>query len=462
MTSIRAAGATCPCHGAPAAAHKHRDARSRPYATAPVEKEYAFEMATSTIRYGRGVTAEVGMDMQNLNAKKVAVVTDPNIAKLLPFQTVKTSLEKHGVNHVVFDQVRVEPSDDSLRVCIEWMKAQQPDAIIAVGGGSAMDTAKAGALYLAHPDAEFLDFVNAPIGKGTVPWNPLVPLVAIPTTAGTGSETTGTSIFDLKARNVKTGIAFRALKPYLGIVDPLNTATMPTEVHVASGLDVLCHSMESFTAIPYHERVPRPTNPKNRPAYQGANPISDHWALKALEMCIKNLPKVYANRHDSEATEQMILAATFAGIGFGNAGVHLCHGMSYPISGLNKRYQHPGYNTDHPMIPHGISVAISAPAVFKYTADYCPERHLQMAQMFGKDVSRASKHDAGLILSDAIREFLMSVGVPNGIRALGYDKANITDLVKGTLPQRRVLDLAPGSTEHDDLARLFENSMKLY
>lgn len=155
----------------------------------------------------------------------------------------------------------------------------------------------------------------------------LAPLIAIPTTAGTGSETTGTAIFDLVSKKAKTGIAHRNLKPTLGICDPLNTRTMPSAVHSSSGLDVLCHSLESWTAIPYYERIPRPSNPILRPAYQGANPISDIFSLQALRDTVKYLPRAVKDPDDFEAQSKMLLAATLAGVGFGNAGVHLCHGL---------------------------------------------------------------------------------------------------------------------------------------
>ena len=180
------------------------------------------------------------------------------------------------------------------------------------------------------------------------------------------------SLYPLKeARLIRTD---RALKPTLGICDPLNTRTMPPAVHASSGLDVLCHSLESWTAIPYQNRTPRPENPINRPAYQGANPISDIFSLQALRSTVKYLRRAAQDPDDHEAQSEMLLAATLAGVGFGNAGVHLCHGMSYPISGQNPGYKHAGYVTDKPIIPHGVSVAVTAPAVFKFTAASNPER----------------------------------------------------------------------------------------
>ena len=234
---------------------------------------------------------------------------------------------------------------------IEFAKKSGADGFIAVGGGSVIDTAKIANLYVNHPEAEFLDFVNAPLGKGLPVRKKLSPLIAIPTTAGTGSETTGAAIFDLTSAKAKTGIAHRALKPTLGLIDPLNVRSMPSSVHASSGLDVLCHALESWTAIPYYERSPRPSNPIMRPAYQGANPISDIWSMHALKEVVKYLPRSTKDPEDYEAQSRMLFAAAAAGIGFGNAGVHLCHGMSYPISGHNKKYKHPGYNVDHPIVP---------------------------------------------------------------------------------------------------------------
>ncbi|PSK41879.1 hypothetical protein B9Z65_9265 [Elsinoe australis] len=462
----------CPCHSNPGHHHNHNAiSESRRAFATPVDhsqqKEYAFEMAASSIRFGPGCTKEVGMDFKNLGAKKVMVVTDGTVQKLNAMKQVIEGLEREGIAYEVYSKTRVEPKDYSIKEAIEFSKPYAPDAFLAVGGGSVIDTAKLMNLYNTFAEADFLDFVNAPLGKGMPINAKLKPLIAVPTTAGTGSETTGTAIFDLVSKKAKTGIAHRNLKPTLGICDPLNTRTMPSAVHASSGLDVLCHSLESWTAIPYHERVPRPTNPINRPAYQGANPISDIFSLQALRDTVRYLPRAVKDPDDHEAQSKMLLAATLAGVGFGNAGVHLCHGMSYPISSQNPGYKHAGYVVDSPIIPHGVSVAVTAPAVFKFTGASNPERHLAAAEAFGVDVSQVKRESAGEVLGEALANFLVKLGdQPRGLKALGFEKSHVDTLVEGTMPQARVLMLAPSlemqniDVEREQLRGLFEDAME--
>src|SRR5260221_1961838 len=357
-------------------------------------KDIAFEMAVSSVRFGVGVTREVGMDLAEMGAKLVMVVTDPTLAKLPPVRTVLESLEQNKIPYAVYDRVRVEPSDESFLDAIAFANGRPFDALVAVGGGSTIDTAKAVNLYTTYPPADFLDYVNPPIGKGLPVPGPLKPLIAIPTTAGTGSETTGVSIFDYKPLHAKTGIANRRLKPTLGLLDPDNTRTMPPEVAASTGLDILSHAIQSYTAMPFTER-PRPDRPAMRPAYQGSNPISDIWSMQALRMVAQYLVRAVDDPSDDEARAQMLLAASYAGVGFGNAGVHLPHGMSYPVSGNVKSYRTPGYTTDHPLVPHGFSVILNAPSVFRFPPCASPDRHLQAAEALGVDVAGVHAEDAG-------------------------------------------------------------------
>lgn len=417
----------------------------------------AFEMASSSVRFGAGVTREVGCDLAEWRARRVAVITDRNLAKLPPVHRVLESLDDSGIEYSIFDAVRVEPTDTSFVEAIIFAKAGAFDGYVAVGGGSTIDTAKAANLYATYP-AELLEYVNLPIGRGKPVPGPLKPLIAIPTTAGTGSETTGVSIFDYTPLHAKTGIASRRLKPTLGILDPENTRTTPPEVAASSGLDVLSHAIESYTALPFDKR-PRPESPTLRPAYQGSNPISDVWSLEALRLVAEYLPRAVEDPSDDIARSKMILASSYAGIGFGNAGVHLPHGMSYPVSGMIRDYRPAGYAVEHALVPHGVSVILNAPAVFRFTAQASPERHLRAAEILGADISRAANEDAGKILADRLISFMQRLKTPNGLRALGYTTDDLPNLMKGALPQHRVTKLSPRPVVEEDLARLFEDAM---
>ena len=424
-----------------------------------MKKEYAVQMASSNLRFGPGVTREVGMDLNDRGIRRVLVFTDQNLVDLPPVQKVEEALQNEKIEYEVYNNVRVEPTDVSMKDAIAHAQDGNFDGFIAVGGGSVIDTAKAANLYASYP-ADFMTYINAPIGKGQPVPGPVKPLIAIPTTAGTGSETTGVVIMDLTERHAKTGIAHRYLKPTLGLVDPENTKSMPAIVAAASGLDVLCHALESYTAIPFNER-PRPERPIYRPAYQGSNPISDMWALKAIELTSRNIVEAVRNPQNDEARSNMILASSMAGMGFGNAGVHLCHGMSYPVSGMVKNYRPPGMKVDHAIVPHGISVILNAPAVFRFTGPSCPERHIHVAEILGADIDPKGIADkvAGHILADQITLLMQKLDIPNGLSAIGYTSDDIPKLVKGTLPQHRVTKLSPRTASAEDLQDLFEDAM---
>ncbi|MBT4483893.1 MAG: iron-containing alcohol dehydrogenase [Candidatus Latescibacteria bacterium] len=419
--------------------------------------ETAFNMSSSNIRYGLDATREIGMDLADMGVNNVMVLTDSNLAKLPPVFTVLESLDDQKLKYTLFDRVRIEPTDESFLEAIAFAESQTFDAFIAVGGGSTIDTAKAVNLYSTYP-ADLLDYVNAPIGKAKPIPGPLKPLIAIPTTAGTGSETTGVSIFDLVKMHAKTGIANIRLKPTLGLLDPKNTRTLPPLVSASTGLDVIVHAIESYTAIPFNQR-PKPDRPLLRPAYQGSNPISDVWALQALRIANEFLIRAVEDPTDEEARGMMLLAASYGGIGFGNAGLHLAHGMSYPVSGMVRNYKPQSYNVDHPLVPHGMAVVLNAPAVFRFTAPGCPERHLRAAEVLGVNITSASPEDAGKILADRIIEFMQKLNIPNGLSAIGYTSDDIPALVQGTLPQHRVTKLSPIPADEKDLTKIFEDAM---
>ena len=425
-----------------------------------MQTDNIFQMAASNIRFGAGCSAEIGMDLRDMSATRIMVLVDPNLTSLPVTQIVTDALKQQNLDFTLFDEISVEPTDTSFQHAAAVASDGQFDTFVAVGGGSTIDTAKAANLYSTWP-AEFFHYVNAPIGDGQPVPAPLKPLIAVPTTAGTGSETTGVAIFDYEKQKAKTGIAHRYLKPTLGIIDPDNTRTLPAAVAASSGLDVLSHALESFTALPYDKR-PKPEGPLHRPAYQGANPISDLWSLHALTLMAEFLPRAFRDTSDDEARGSMLLAAAMAGMGFGNAGVHLPHGMSYPVAGMVKTFLPDGYDVDHPLVPHGMSVILNTPAVVRFTAPVCPERHLQAAEALGADISGVPTEDAGTLLAERVIHFMQLMQMPNGLRAVGYRDENISDLVQGTLPQHRVTKLSPRPADENDLTSLFRDSMTVW
>jgi hydroxyacid-oxoacid transhydrogenase len=422
--------------------------------------ETVITMSAANIKYGFGATREVGFDMKELGAKRVMVVTDGRLSKEKPVRVTLDSLKKERIDAVLYDEVHIEPTKKSLEDAIRFAKNGKFDGFVGVGGGSSMDTAKAANLYTNYP-ADFLAYVNSPIGEGRPVPGPLAPLIGIPTTAGTGSETTGVVIFDFEEIHAKTGIAHRFIRPLLGIVDPENTRTLPRMAAACTGFDVLIHALESYTNLPFDQRE-APESPVLRPAYQGSNPISDVWAREAIRIVSENIIRVVEDPGDNEARSRMIIAATFAGIGFGNAGLHLPHGMSYPVSGLVKDYVPEGYPPENPIIPHGMAVVLNAPAAFRFTGPARPDRHLEAAALMGIDTEGVRKEDAGDALADAVSALMKRTGMPNGLSAVGYTEQDADRLVEGTLPQHRLTKLSPRSFTPDDLKKLFLDSMKIW
>jgi hydroxyacid-oxoacid transhydrogenase len=426
------------------------------YAPSP-DGDRGFEIDATRARFGRGLLDETGDAARALGMSRVALFTDMTVRKLPLFEAVRTSLLAAGLDVEIYDNVSIEPTDGSFQTAAAFATDGKFDGYVSVGGGSTIDTAKAANLYATYP-AEFLSYVNAPIGGGQVVPGPLKPHIACPTTSGTGSEATGLAIFDLVSMRAKTGIASRRLKPSLGIVDPDVTRSLPSEVVACTGFDVLSHALESYTALPYSQRK-RPSSGEARPLSQGANPFSDIACIEALRILGKHIQRAVADADDDEAREAMMFASLLAGIGFGNAGVHTPHGMSYSVSGLVKGFRPSGYPQAEAIVPHGMSVIVNAPSVFRFTATACPGRHLEAARALGADTEGAREADAGEVLATRLVELMRATNMPNGLHALGYTKSDTGALTAGAFPQRRLLLNSPREVTRDDLHGLFESAM---
>jgi len=417
--------------------------------------ESVFTWAAPPLKFGIGALDEVGREVAALGARSALVITDRGVRETGIPDRIFEQLVAEGIKAEVFAGVAVEPTDESIDEAVSFARQQSWDSYIAVGGGSAIDTAKAVNLLTTHP-GELLDFVTPPIGGGKEPWLPLKPLVAVPTTAGTGSESTTICVIDFLGLHLKAGISHRSLRPALAVIDPLTTVSLPSQVTATTGMDVLSHALESYTSVRFDAK-PAPEDPMKRPAFCGSNPISDVWCEMALGLVGRNLRRAVMNGRDLQARYNMSLASTAAGTGFGNAGTHLPHANSYPIAGaVQKGYRSQGYPV-MPMVPHGQAVSATAPSVFRWTYPGDPVRHLRAAELLsGQTFTRTDGADA---LAHVLSELMADIGMPAGLRSFGYGEGDLDTLVDGAMKQTRQLAVAPRPVTREALTGIFRESL---
>ena len=424
--------------------------------TFPAGSETVFTYGAPLLKFGTGASDEIGYDLSQYGARRVLVVTDPRIAATGLPARVADQMKRFDIEAHVYDGVHIEPTDASLQQAIDHATEHGPwDAYVAVGGGSSIDTAKAVNLLTTNP-GELMDYINKPVGEGRAPSKPLNPLVAVPTTTGTGAESTTICVLDVLAQRVKTGISHPRLRPTLAVVDPALTVTQPAGVTAASGMDILCHALESYTAKPYtaYDRK----QPEQRVPYCGSNPISDMWSENAMRLLAGSFRDAVRDGDDLEARGRMALAATMAGLGFGNAGVHIPHANAYPIAGRVKDFRPDGYPEDEPIVPHGMAVSLTAPEAFRFTFEARPGRHVHAAELLAPGLDRPG--DAAEYLPAALNQLMRDIGIPNGIGGVGYDEGDVPDLVEGTMKQQRLLDTAPRPVTEDDAAAILSRSLE--
>ena len=418
--------------------------------------ETVFTVPGSSVKFGPGALREVGEDARAMGLQRVALFTDKHVAETQCFATLIGALTDAGVETVVYDRLRVEPTDQSFREAAAFVSEEDISGFVSLGGGSVIDTAKVANLLSCYPD-DLMAYVNAPIGQAKAVPGQLKPHIACPTTCGTGSETTGVAVFDLVASQVKTGISSHFMRPALAVVDPLTTDTLPPGVIAATGFDVLTHALESFTARPYTSRdLPAPGT---RPPYQGANPFSDLGALAAIRLGGQHLVRAVTDPNAQDSRHHLMFAATLAGQAFGNAGVHIPHAMSYSVAGLNHTHVSAGYEKEMPQVPHGVSVVINAPSAFRYIADDNPDRLLEAARALGADVSDATAAEGGELLGTRLAEMMKMTGLPNGLNGLKYSDADIPALVEGAMAQQRLLAQSPRTITAANLADIYKGAM---
>ena len=419
-----------------------------------------FTVAMPKYTFGRGCLHEAGERAKGLGMTRIALFTDPFLKDGPYVATVVESLAKAGLDHDVFSALRIEPDNVSVSDGAKFLDQGSFDGVISIGGGSVIDTAKAAMIYHCHPDTIEAYFA-APMGAGKPIPGPVMKHIACPTTSGTGSECTSVSVIRLNDLDTKFVLGSPHLMPDEALVDPSVCDTLPATMVASTGFDLLCHALECYTARAY-TRWDKVASPLARPLLQGANPWSDMAARRALEIAGQYLERGVADASDAEARDNLMWGASLAGMAFGNSGTHLPHAMSYGVTNLMRDITTEGYNVKSPFVPHGISVAVTAPAVFRYLASAQPERHLEAAGFLGAADTDASPEETGDVVAGRIIELMRATGVPNGIGGVGFKKDDAAALAASSVRQGRAIQNAPRIANEHDIASIYADAVSYW
>ncbi len=420
----------------------------------------SFTVAMPRLTVGRGTLREVGERAQGLGLRRVALFTDALLASGPLVAAVLESLTRAGIDTATFSDIRVEPDDESVERGATFLRDASIDGIVSVGGGSVMDTAKAALVLLCH-GGNIGEYFAPPIGQGKPIPGPLLPHIACPTTSGTGSECTSISVLRLNELNTKFVIASPHMLPTVAIVDPQCCDSLPANVVASTGFDLCCHALECYTAKAYTQQA-KVAAANARQYIQGANPFSEMVAREAMDIVGNYLVRGVNDASDTEARDQLMWGATLAGIAFGNSGTHLPHAMSYGVTHLMRNIVTEGYAIASPFVPHGISVVVNAPAIFRYTAEATPERHLEGATCLLADTQGATPADAGEVLANRMVELMKATHMPNGLTAIGFKAEHVADLAASSIRQGRAIANAPRESNRVDLENMYSNALQYW
>ncbi len=414
----------------------------------PGQTDTVFTVRMSQAKIGIGATKELGQDLKRRKISRALLICGKNVYERTGIvKDVVRSAESEGVEITIWNGVEPEPTLESIEEGVKYASEVRFDALIAVGGGSAIDTAKLINLYTTYPTASILDYVPQPLGVGKPIPGSLKPLIAIPTTSGSGSETTPTAVFTVTGSELKFGLTDDHLLPTLAIVDPLNTLTMSQSTTASTGLDALMHAIEAYTSRQYNARA-KPPRSELRPVYTGSNPVTDTIAEKSIELIGRYLKRAYHNGQDLEARFGMSLASYMAGVALGNAGTHISHAISLVLGGI----------TD---APHGICVAVTAPALLEVLVEVVPEKLAKIASLLGCDDEPGTRKRAVRSV-EAVKDLLSGLDFPNGLSDLGIRESQIPSIAERTLLMRRLLNQSPVDVNKKLIEKILIRSFKLW
>jgi len=386
--------------------------------------------------FGRKAVLQLGEIAGRLRARRVLLVTDPILEKAGLVETVRRPLDEAGITVDVFNGGEPEPTVQAAAAAIEQARQFGPDAVVGLGGGSNMDLAKVTATVLANGGLP-LDYV----GDGKIP-GPLLPLICVPTTAGTGSEVSAAAVLTDTDNHIKVGMLSNYLRPRVALVDPLLTVSCPPKVTADSGIDALTHAIEAFTAV---DNAEFPLPPGERSIYQGRHPIGLMFAEQAIRLIGKHLRTAVHDGKDLEAREGMALAATLAGLAFSNIGVAVVHALEYPLGGATH-------------CSHGAGNGLLLPYVMRYNLPGREGEMAHIATLLGENVAGLDAPAAAERGIAAVARLRDDIGVPGRLRDLGVKPEQLRGFAEKAFAIKRILRVNPRPVSVENLEEILRNA----
>ena len=383
-------------------------------------KTFSFTGARKIV-FGCGIFAGLAGQIRDLRAKKPFIAMDGNLAKLGMRDKVMEMFDREGMKAVLYDRVLPEPPLEQADEGARLAQKGKCDIVIGIGGGSAMDVAKAISVVAAH-GAEAKDF----LGLNKVPGSGL-PTIMVPTTAGTGSEVTFTAVFVRHDLKKKEGMNSVYMYPDLALLDPELTLSLPPQPTAASGMDALCHAIESYTSVI-------------------ASPLSEMYSLEAIRLIAENLRTCVHNGKDLEAREAQMLGSLYAGIGLANAGVGAAHSLSYPLGG---KYG----------ISHGVANTLMLPRIMEFNLPGALEKFADVAEMMGENTEGLSVRDAAMLAVEAVDVLIEDCDIATGLEELGIPEEDFPEMARVAMTVARPLENNPRKVTLEDAIAIYRTAM---
>lgn len=386
--------------------------------------------------FGSHAILQVGEVASRLGVKRLLIVTDPILTKTPILEQVQRPLLDCKLLIDVFSGGEPEPSFRAAEACIEQAHRFKPDAILGLGGGSNMDLAKITATVLAHGGSP-----RTYVGDDKVP-GPIMPLICVPTTAGTGSEVSAAAVLTDHENKLKVGVLSNYLRPRVALVDPMLTLSCPPRLSADGGIDALTHAIEAYTAVD-NETFPLPAG--ERSVYQGRHPMGDCLAERAIHLIGANLRKAVTTGSDRAAREGMALGATLAGLAFSNVGVALVHAMEYPVGGAVH-------------CSHGTGNGLLLPFVMRYNLPSRRKEFGRIAELLGEKVSGTDEQAAAERAIAAVDQIRSDIGIPGRLRDLGAQETQLRAFAEKAFSIKRILRVNPRTPTVDEIEAIYREA----